>query len=77
MYEEFALRYYMLVPSSSRTSEARDIAHNILTRVLGATKSEDLDKYQLGLTETFFRADMLAFLDNLRTTRLNYCATVI
>jgi myosin V len=60
MYEEFALRYHMLVPSSSRTSEIRDMANTVLTRVLGTGKSEGLDKYQLGLTEIFFRADTLA-----------------
>lgn len=76
-YEEFALRYYMLVPSSSRTSEIRDLASKILTKVLGASKSEGLDKYQLGLTEIFFRIDILAFLENLRTARLDHSATVI
>jgi myosin-5 len=67
----------MLVPSSSRTSEIRNMANKILTRVLRASKSEGLDKYQLGLIEIFFRANILAFLENLRTTRLNYCATMI
>ncbi|KUJ06914.1 uncharacterized protein LY89DRAFT_743550 [Mollisia scopiformis] len=76
-YEEFALRYYMLVPSSSRTSDVRDMANKILTRVFGACRGEGLDKYQLGLTEIFSCADMLAFLENLRTTRLNYHATMI
>ncbi|CZR60102.1 uncharacterized protein PAC_09997 [Phialocephala subalpina] len=76
-YKEFALRYYMLVPSSSRTSGIRDMANKILTKVLGASRSEGLDKYQLGQTEIIFRADTLAFLENLRTTRLNHCATMI
>ena len=67
----------MLVPSSSRTPEIRDMANKILTRVLEVSKSEGLDKYQLGLTEICFCANMLACLDNLRTTRLNHCATVI
>jgi myosin-5 len=67
----------MLIPSSSRTSEIRDTANKILTRVLGASSSESLDKYHLGLTEIFFRADMLASLENLRTTRLNHCAIMI
>lgn len=49
----------------------------ILTRVLGASQCEDLDKYQLGLTEILFCTDIMAFLENLRTTRLNHCATVI
>jgi myosin-5 len=35
-YEEFALRYYMLVPSSSWTSEIRQMANAILTKALGA-----------------------------------------
>jgi len=67
----------MLVPSSSRTLQIRDMANEILTKVFGANKSEGLDKYQLGLTEIFFSADMLAFLENLRITRLNHCATMI
>ncbi|KAH9203502.1 hypothetical protein DL95DRAFT_418987 [Leptodontidium sp. 2 PMI_412] len=76
-YEDFAPRYYILIPSSSRTSEVRDIASKILTKVFGVSKSEGLDKYRLGLTEIYFGANMLAFLENLRTTRLNHCATVI
>lgn len=73
-YEEFALRYYMLVYSSARTSEIRDMANKILTRVLGASKNWGLDKYQ---TEIVFRANMLAFLENLETLHFNHCATVI
>jgi myosin-5 len=53
------------------------MANRILIRVLGASKSEGLDKYQIGLIEIFFHADMLVFLENLRTTRLNNYATVI
>lgn len=76
-YEEFALRYYMLVPSSLWTSEIRAMADAILTKVFGEGASERMDKYQLGLTKIFFRAGMLAYLENLRTTRLNQCATMI
>jgi myosin-5 len=76
-YEEFALRYYMLTPSSSWTSEIRDMANKILTKALGTSSEGGLDKYQLGLTKIFFRAGMLAFLENLRTTRLNDCAIMI
>jgi myosin V len=53
------------------------MADKILTRVLGVTKSKGLDKYQLGLIEIFFRTNILAFLENLRTTRLGYYTTVI
>ncbi|KAM3071988.1 Myosin type-2 heavy chain 1 [Clarireedia jacksonii] len=76
-YEEFALRYYMLTPSSSWTSEIRDMANKILTKALGSSSEGGMDKYQLGLTKIFFRAGMLAFLENLRTTRLNDCAIMI
>jgi len=76
-YEEFALRYYMLVPSSQWTSEIRQMANAILTKALGASTGKGVDKYQLGLTKIFFRAGMLAFLENLRTNRLNDCAVLI
>jgi myosin heavy subunit len=56
----------MLVPSSSWTSEIRDLANNILTRSLGAGSSHDLD-----------RAGVLASLEDLRTNRLNDCAIMI
>lgn len=76
-YEEFALRYYMLVPSTQWTSEIRQMANAILTKALGAGAAKGMDKYQLGLTKIFFRAGMLAFLENLRTNRLNECAIMI
>ncbi|KAK4193089.1 putative myosin-2 [Podospora australis] len=77
-YEEFALRYYMLVPSSQWTSEIREMADAILKKALGSSNvGKGMDKYQMGLTKIFFRAGMLAFLENLRTTRLNDCAILI
>ncbi|RSL51921.1 hypothetical protein CEP54_011161 [Fusarium duplospermum] len=76
-YEEFALRYYMLVRSDQWTSEIREMADAILKKALGTSTSKGLDKYQLGLTKIFFRAGMLAFLENLRTNRLNDCAIMI
>ncbi|MDA4133205.1 MAG: hypothetical protein OK454_08810, partial [Thaumarchaeota archaeon] len=76
-YEEFALRYYMLVPSAQWTSEIRQMADAILRKALGAGTGRGMDKYQLGLTKIFFRAGMLAFLENLRTNRLNECAIMI
>jgi len=76
-FEEFALRYYMLVPSAQWTSEIRLMANAILTKALGTSTGKGLDKYQLGLTKIFFRAGMLAFLENLRTNRLNECAIMI
>lgn len=76
-YEEFALRYYMLVRSHEWTPEIRDMATNILKKALGAGKNDGTDKYQMGLTKIFFRAGMLAFLENLRTARLNEAAIMI
>lgn len=76
-YEEFALRYYMLVPSTQWTSEIRDMANAILSKALGQGTGGGLDKYQLGLTKIFFRAGMLAFMENLRTERLNGAAIMI
>lgn len=76
-YEEFAMRYYMLVPSQSWTSAIREMANAILKKALGQGNNRGLDKYQLGLTKIFFRAGMLAFLENLRTTKLNECAVMI
>ncbi|KAL2151998.1 hypothetical protein VTH82DRAFT_5182 [Thermothelomyces myriococcoides] len=76
-YEEFALRYYMLVPSTEWTSEIRQMANAILTKAFGANTGKGVDKYQLGLTKIFFRAGMLAYLENLRTNRLNDCAIMI
>ncbi|KAK3378172.1 putative myosin MYO2 [Podospora didyma] len=76
-YEEFALRYYMLVPSTQWISEIRQMADAILKKALGASTGKGMDKYQMGLTKIFFRAGMLAFLENLRTNRLNECAILI
>lgn len=76
-YEEFAIRYYMLCHSSQWTSEIRDMCHAILRKALGDSTTKKEDKYQLGLTKIFFRAGMLAFLENLRTSRLNECAIMI
>lgn len=76
-YEEFALRYYMLVPSKQWTAEIRQMASAILATALGQSTGEKQDKYQLGLTKIFFRAGMLAFLENLRTNKLNDCAIMI
>jgi myosin-5 len=76
-YEEFALRYYMLVRSNAWTPEIRDMASAILKMALGAGKNDGTDKYQMGLTKIFFRAGMLAFLENLRTARLNDAAIMI
>lgn len=76
-YEEFAYRYYMLCHSNQWTTEIKDMAHNILRKALGEIGHQKADKYQLGLTKIFFRAGMLAYLENLRSKRLKECAIMI
>lgn len=76
-YEEFASRYYLLCPSSQWVTEIKDMAHNILKKALGEAAHQKADKYQLGLTKIFFRAGMLAYLENLRAARLKECAIMI
>jgi myosin-5 len=67
----------MLCHSSQWTSEIKEMCHAILRKALGDISQQKQDKYQLGLTKIFFRAGMLAFLENLRTSRLNECAIMI
>lgn len=76
-YEDFALRYYMLVKSAEWTTEVRDMAMAILRIALGELKLDGSDKYQTGLTKIFFRAGMLAMLENLRSKRLSEAAIMI
>ena len=76
-YEDFAMRYYMLCHSSQWTAEIKDMCYNILRKALGNINQQKQDKYQLGLTKIFFRAGMLAFLEDLRNSRLNECAIMI
>ncbi|KAF7359510.1 Myosin 5 [Mycena sanguinolenta] len=76
-YEEFAERYYMLVPSSDwqpliQSMDLRRLCTTILEKTI-----TDTDKYQNGLTKIFFRAGMLAALESLRSDRLNAMVTVV
>ncbi|CCX12012.1 P-loop containing nucleoside triphosphate hydrolase protein [Pyronema domesticum] len=83
-YEEFASRYYMLIHSDElRAGSIRDVGLKILQKCVPAeghpreNQRDGKDKYQLGMSKIFFRAGMLAFLENLRTGRLNSCAILI
>ncbi|KII88793.1 hypothetical protein PLICRDRAFT_92489 [Plicaturopsis crispa FD-325 SS-3] len=76
-YEEFAERYYMLVPSSDWAPMIQNMQLKPLcSRILDKTIA-DPDKYQNGLTKIFFRAGMLAALESLRADRLNAMVTVV
>ncbi|KAE9974102.1 hypothetical protein BLS_000607 [Venturia inaequalis] len=77
-YEDFGWRYYMLLHSSQWSPEPRIMADRILSRVFEENdKQGATDKYQLGLTKIFFRAGMLAVLENKRNDRLNDAAIMI
>jgi myosin-5 len=76
-YEEFALRYYLLIPSSRWQTEIRQLVKEILAQALGSLTGTGSDNYQLGLTKIFFRAGMLAHLENLRHSRLSEAAIMI
>lgn len=64
----------MLVPSKEwqGNDDVRALCRLILSKTL-----EDEDKYQIGLTKIFFRAGMLAFLESLRTQRINQLVTLV
>ncbi|KAI0840192.1 putative myosin MYO2 [Hypoxylon sp. FL0890] len=76
-YEEFALRYYLLIPSSRWQTEIRQLVKEILAQALGSLTGTGTDSYQLGLTKIFFRAGMLAHLENLRQNRMSEAAIMI
>ncbi|KAI8633119.1 P-loop containing nucleoside triphosphate hydrolase protein [Xylariaceae sp. FL1651] len=76
-YEEFALRYYLLIPSTRWQTEIRQLVKEILTQALGSLSGTGNDNYQLGLTKIFFRAGMLANLENLRQSRMSEAAIMI
>jgi myosin-5 len=65
-------RYYMLTPSTNWGPDLK----NLCNLILAATIKEE-DKYQIGLSKIFFRAGMLAYLETVRTDRLNYLVTLM
>lgn len=71
-YEEFASRYYLLIPSTQWVSEAKEFCNRILQKSIPAK-----GKYQLGKTKIFFRAGMLALLEKQRSDRMNESAIII
>ncbi|CAG8495632.1 7285_t:CDS:10 [Ambispora gerdemannii] len=71
-FDEFVKRFYMLVRSQYWCPEPRKLCSIILDASI-----KDQDKYQVGETKIFFRAGMLAFLEKLRSDRLNECVTLM
>ncbi|THH10840.1 hypothetical protein EW145_g1058 [Phellinidium pouzarii] len=76
-YEEFAERYYMLVPSSDWSPMIQNLEIKPLCSLILKKTIKDVDKYQAGLTKIFFRAGMLAALESLRSEKLNALVTLI
>lgn len=71
-YEEFASRYYLLIPSTQWVEDAKEFCSRILQRNI-----LESGKYQMGKTKLFFRAGQLAFLERLRSDRMNEAAVII
>ncbi|KIK83700.1 hypothetical protein PAXRUDRAFT_832035 [Paxillus rubicundulus Ve08.2h10] len=76
-YEEFAERYYMLLPSSDWQPMIQKLELKPLCSLILEETINDPDKYQSGLTKIFFRAGMLAALESLRSERLNALVTIV
>lgn len=71
-YEEFASRYYLLIPSTQWVSDAKEFCSSILQRSITST-----GKYQMGKSKIFFRAGQLASLEKQRSDRMNEAAIII
>ncbi|KAF8924169.1 Myosin type-2 heavy chain 1, partial [Dissophora ornata] len=71
-FSEFVERYYMLVNSEHWGSDIQKMCSAILEESI-----KEADKYQVGLTKIFFRAGLLAYMENMRTKKLNAYATLI
>ncbi|ORZ30724.1 P-loop containing nucleoside triphosphate hydrolase protein [Catenaria anguillulae PL171] len=73
-FDEFVERYYLLLHSSQwgGFKDIRGLCSKLLT-----AKIPDQDKYQIGLTKIFFRAGQLAYLEKLRSERLNACVVMV
>ncbi|KIY51122.1 hypothetical protein FISHEDRAFT_64621 [Fistulina hepatica ATCC 64428] len=76
-YEEFAQRYYMLLPSSVWQPMIQKMDLRKLCSIILQKTIQDTDKYQNGRTKIFFRAGMLAALEAMRSQRLNAMVTVV
>ncbi len=71
-YDEFAQRYYMLIPSNEWSNDSRDLCQKILNQIVDLKQ-----KYQTGNTKIFFKAGMLAYFERKRSNKLYNCAVII
>ncbi|EFP91721.2 Myosin type-2 heavy chain 1 [Puccinia graminis f. sp. tritici] len=71
-FVDFAERYYMLIKSDQWKNDVKDVCLSILKNTI-----KEENKYQLGLTKLFFRAGMLAYLEQVRGDRINFLVTLM
>jgi len=66
-FQEFVDRYFLLLKSDEWNSKD----YKALTEKIVASTITNPDKYQFGITKVFFRTGMLAYLEKIRSDRLN------
>ncbi|CUS20790.1 LAQU0S01e14708g1_1 [Lachancea quebecensis] len=80
-YNEFVLRYHILIASENWTkiftSEATENDIRDLCKQILDVTVKDSTKYQLGNTKIFFKAGMLAYLEKLRSTKMHNACVMI
>ncbi|KAI0464102.1 Myosin type-2 heavy chain 1 [Komagataella kurtzmanii] len=80
-YAEFAQRYHILVKPDAwtklLTGNADEKAINELCELILKETVDDPSTYQMGNTKVFFKAGMLAKLENFRTEKLHQSAVMI
>ncbi|KAI8334357.1 P-loop containing nucleoside triphosphate hydrolase protein [Chlamydoabsidia padenii] len=76
-FEEFADRYYALVPSKHWDSKSSSFDVHELCSTIVHSSIQGEDKYQVGTTKIFFRAGQLAYLEKLRSDRYSEYATLL
>ncbi|EPB90564.1 myosin ATPase [Mucor circinelloides 1006PhL] len=75
-FEDFSERYHALIDFAHWDPKTNPETRAICSQILD-TNIKDTDKYQVGLTKIFFRAGQLAYMEKLRSDKLNSCATMI
>ncbi|KAG1455490.1 hypothetical protein G6F56_007054 [Rhizopus delemar] len=75
-FPDFADRYYALVPFSEWDPKTKPEVKKICKAILD-THVNDLNKYQIGLSKIFFRAGQLAYMEKLRSDKLNESAMIL
>ncbi|CCD26433.1 uncharacterized protein NDAI_0H02590 [Naumovozyma dairenensis CBS 421] len=79
-FDEFGQRYYFLTSTydewNSLDNEDTNVLIPFCKQILNET-IDDVTKYQVGNTKIFFKAGILAFLEKLRSDKLNKLAIMI